>query len=111
MGIKLKNVNPLLPGESDEVKQYVNVKLLHWCEVCKKEELLTPKEGYEAGWDAAPYMYPIGVLTPRTCPQCTIEKTVWFDVTIQKKSIKDLSDDQKEVIERIMLEPSILLPQ
>lgn len=32
------------------------MKLKHICEVCGREEILTPEEAYRAGWDYPPKM-------------------------------------------------------
>ena len=32
------------------------MKLRHICEVCGKEEILTPEEAFEKGWDYPPMM-------------------------------------------------------
>ena len=44
------------------------VQLKHICEVCGVEEILTPKTGFEAGWDYPPKMGAFGIIGPRTCP-------------------------------------------
>ena len=38
---------PLLDKNDGE---FADQKLLHICEVCGKQELLTPNEGFEQGW-------------------------------------------------------------
>ena len=50
--------------------KYRNVKMLHWCEKCGSHAYVTPQEGYELGYDG-PWMYGIGVISPRTCSKCS----------------------------------------
>jgi hypothetical protein len=52
-------------------------QLRHVCEVCRHEEVLTPEAAYQAGWDHPPRMGKLGVISPRTCPNCPINQTVW----------------------------------
>ncbi len=82
---------------------------IHICEVCGKREVLTPQEGYQKGWDYAPYMYPFKVISPRTCNECTIEKTVYWQVAVLHKIFSDLTEEQKETIKRIYIEPDSIL--
>jgi len=75
---------------------------LHWCEVCGKRELLSSAEAYEAGWDFPPRMGAWGVISPRTCPNCTIEKTLWWALAMEKAEPKDLKEHQRAVFEPIV---------
>lgn len=78
-------------------------KILHWCEVCDTEAELTSDEGYEQGWDFPPKMGAWAVVSPRTCPNCTIDKTAWFAAMNQKleltakhlQTIKRIGKEQK----------------
>lgn len=56
-----------IPSLVKNTGEFAYQKLLHICEVCGKQELLTLNEGFEQGWDYAPYMYPFKVISPRTC--------------------------------------------
>lgn len=91
-------------------EEFRNKRLLHICEVCGRKELLTPEEGFRAGWDAAPYMYPFKVISPRTCAKCSIVSTVWWEIAVNHKSFDDLTDAQKKVVLRIYSEPESILP-
>lgn len=91
--------------------EYKDRKFIHRCEVCGKQEILTPEEGYNAGWDFAPYMYPFKVISPRTCNECNIEKTVYWQIAVNHKSFSDLTDTEKETIERIYTEPESILAE
>lgn len=88
---------------------YDKIKLLHICEVCGKQEFLYPQEAYEAGWDYPPKMGQFKILSPRTCPNCTMDKTVWWELMMKKKTINDLTDNQKETIKRILNEPDSII--
>lgn len=93
----------------ENCREYKERKFNHICEVCQKQEILTPREGYENGWDYAPYMFPFGVISPRTCNECSIEKTVYWQIAVNHKAISDLTDTQKETIKRIYNEPDSIL--
>lgn len=86
-------------------------RLLHVCEVCGTEAVLTPDEAYEAGWDYPPRMGAFGVVSPRTCPNCPINRTVWWAITADGYIEDMLSEQQLATIKRILGEPeSILVP-
>lgn len=86
----------------------------HICEVCGKVEILTSKEAYETGWD-----YPgvdgiykcenFKIMTPRTCGQCGITETAWWALSVEGKSLNELSEMQKLAVERITQEPENLM--
>lgn len=57
-----------------------------------------------------PIMSSFRILSPRTCPNCTIEKTVWWALAMEGKSLEDLSKRQIEVLTRINNEPLSILP-
>lgn len=63
-------------------------KILHWCEACDTEVELTSEEGYKLGWDFPPMMGAWGVVSPRTCPKCTIDKTAWW-AAINKEPLSE----------------------
>ena len=77
---------------------------VHWCESCGHEELLDSRAAYEAGWDFPPNMGAWGVISPRTCPNCTINTTAWWAIAIEKHSIDALSPHQRKVVGRILNE-------
>jgi len=99
------------PSINKNASEFADQKLLHICEVCGKWELLTPNEGFQKGWDAAPYMYPFKVISPRTCGNCGIDETVWFEIAVKNKTFEDLSEKQKETVKRIYGEPESILPK
>ena len=80
------------------------IKYKYICESCGIEQIYnSPEEAYKDGWDIPPYMGTYGVLSPRTCPNCTIDKTVWWKM--QQHDMLNYHDI--EVIERIKKEPGI----
>lgn len=81
--------------------------LRHICEVCGVDEVLTPEDAFSAGWDYPPNLGAFGVVSPRTCPNCLIDKTVWWAITINKKTSLDAG--QLEVVKRIQGEPATIM--
>lgn len=85
------------------------MKLLHVCEVCGKEEILTPEEAFEQGWDYPPKMGSFGILSPRTCGDCLMIDTLWFRLLYRNLDINNLSEKDKETLTRILNEPESIL--
>ncbi|RUS44586.1 hypothetical protein [Cohnella sp. AR92] len=75
--------------------------LRHICEVCGKEEILTPDQAHEQGWDYPPMMGQFKMISPRTCGSCPIDRTLWWAIQIGE----DLSEKQHQTLERILNEP------
>ena len=75
------------------------------CEVCGRVEILTQDEAYNSGWDYPPFMGAYGVVSARTCPNCTITETAWMAL-MSKKKYEELTERQKEAIHRILGEPA-----
>ena len=86
-------------------------KLIHICEVCGKTEVLTPEEAFHEGWDYPPRIGGFGIVGPRTCGDCPINLTVWWALVSEKKSVSELSQQQKETIKRIQGEPESIIPR
>lgn len=85
-------------------------RLRHVCEVCGRDEVLESEEAHRQGWDYPPRMGVFGIVSPRTCPDCPMTKTVWWAITCEKKT--RLDPNQMKVVERIKDEPhSILVPE
>lgn len=81
------------------------IKYKYICESCGKEQIYDiPEDAYKDGWDIPPYIGSYGVLSPRTCPDCTIDKTVWWKLQYSD----NLNSHDIQVIERIKREPDIL---
>ena len=85
------------------------MKLRHVCEVCGKEEVLTPDEAFEKGWDYPPRIGMFGVLSPRTCGDCAMADTIWWKLMYQNVKPEDLSDKDKLTLSRILNEPASIL--
>ena len=85
-----------------------NRPLLHVCEVCGKTEILTPDEAFLRGWDYPPKIGFFGVISPRTCVECSMEETLWWRLSRGIVSLDNLSGKDKQIIERILQEPDIL---
>lgn len=81
------------------------MRLRHVCEVCGREEVLTPEEAYQQGWDYPPKMGAFGVVSPRTCGSCGIQDTLWWFLAVDKGSPDDMSESQQETLLRILCEP------
>ena len=74
------------------------------CEVCEKEETLTEEQAYESGWDYPPFMGAWGVVSPRTCPNCTVNDTLWWALAVEGKQYEELSQQQQIALLRIQNE-------
>lgn len=85
--------------------------LIHICEVCGSEEIITPSEAFDAGWDYPPRMGHFGIVSPRTCGNCPIDRTVYWALMFERKPASELSDSQLKTIERIQAEPESILPK
>ncbi|MCW1051414.1 hypothetical protein OJ610_00895 [Streptococcus anginosus] len=86
------------------------MKLRHICEICGREEVLDSDEAFELGWDYPPRSCSFGTVAARTCPNCTIEKTVWWALAMEGNSVQDLDDKQIKTLLRIMMEPESIMP-
>ncbi|MBB3752520.1 hypothetical protein FHT44_005032 [Mycolicibacterium sp. BK634] len=82
------------------------MKLRHICEVCGKDEILTPEEAFEDGWDYPPRMGAFGVISARTCGDCLINQTVWWAVM---QGQNQFTPEQMAVVERIRNEPASIM--
>lgn len=83
----------------------VGEALRHICEACGVEKVMTPEQAYSEGWDYPPKMFPFGVLSPRTCGNCTIDKTLWWRLVTEGLDPKDLTEADLALIERVNNEP------
>jgi hypothetical protein len=78
------------------------------CVTARNEQTLTPDGAFDAGWDYPPRMGVFGVLSPRTCPNCTIEKTLWWAITVNHVDPAALTEAQQTTLTRIMGEPATI---
>lgn len=88
----------------------------HYCEVCGKKEWLTAEDAYKVGWDYPPKMGVFGLLSPRKCGECGIDKTLYWKSVTEKERFpwgmivkSALTEDELTVWERIVKEPRSLL--
>lgn len=90
----------------------VFVQVRHICEVCDTEEVLTPEAAYEAGWDYPPRMGLFGVISPRTCPCCSVNQTAWWAIVVDGFTPDMLSSRQSAAVARIRGEPNnVVMPE
>ncbi len=92
------------------VRKTEHIRFWHYCETCGKKELLTADEAFERGWDYPPKIGKFRLLSPRTCGECTIENTLWFKLICGNVNWDELTDSEKETLERIRNEPEGLMP-
>lgn len=81
----------------------------HICESCGLEENLTSDAGFDAGWDYPPRMGVFGIISPRTCPNCVITKTLWWRLQSAEVDAETITDEDRILIERITTEPESIL--
>lgn len=84
-------------------------QLRHICEVCGIEAVLMPDEAYELGSDYPSRMGSFGVISPRCCPNCLNNKTVWWALVMDGYTEEMLSDQQRAVVARILAEPGSIM--
>ncbi len=92
------------------LEKWEGVPLVHVCEVCGKTEILTPEKAFEDGWDYPPRMGCFGLVSQRTCGDCSITQTAWWALAVEGKDASELTDAQKETVTRIVNEPASILP-
>lgn len=76
----------------------------HHCEVCDLKLLLTPEIAFNLGWDYPPRMGAWGIISPRTCGNCTIDGTAWWALVALKTPVEELSDKHLATVHRIIQE-------
>lgn len=79
-------------------------KFKHICEVCGEERYFTPQEAFKAGWDYPPNMGAWQIVSPRTCQNCTIDKTLWWEMVVNKTPYEKLTEAQVLTLVRIQNE-------
>ena len=83
----------------------------HVCESCGRDEILTPSEAFDAGWDYPPRMGAFGVISPRTCRNCLMTSTVWWALMMDGYTAEMLNDRQRAAVQRMLAEPESLRVQ
>lgn len=81
----------------------------HICEVCGKTEDLDDKVSFQAGWDYPPRMGVFKTLSPRTCPDCPMQGSLWWRIITEGPDLK-LTEKDEEFIKRVNSEPESILP-
>lgn len=85
------------------------VLLRHICEVCGVEDVLTADDAFAAGWDYPPRIGGFGVISPRTCPDCEVSKTVWWALVVERYTPDMLTERQRATMDRIAGEPGSVM--
>ena len=88
-----------------------HIRFWHYCDACGKKELLTADEAYNQGWDYPPGIYKFRLFTPRTCGDCSITGSLYWKIVVEKKSLTELTENEKASFMRIMNEPESLMPE
>lgn len=85
----------------------------HYCEVCGRKEFITAEEAFDSGWDYPPQMGHFGILSPRTCGNCTIADTLYMKINAPGRLPIVLEDEltpkERVTWRRIKAEPESLL--
>lgn len=100
---------PKPPPSPPSTPRPISPRFRHWCEVCGVAAVLTPLEVFNAGWDAPPSIGAFGVLSPRTCGGCSIERTLWFRLINKQLDPDALSAHDRAVLAHIAAEPESML--
>jgi hypothetical protein len=74
------------------------------CEACGVVDELTEEQAYTAGWDYPPFIGLWGVVSPRTCPNCLIDKTAYWAVLTRA----ELTEKHQATIRRILGEKIVV---
>lgn len=72
--------------------------------------MLDSDVAYHAGWDYPPKMGKFGVIGPRTCGSCSVNRTVWWAIAVEGYTMDMVSPAQMIIIERIQHEPESISP-
>lgn len=84
--------------------------LRHICECCGKEQTISSEEAHAQGWDYPPKMGSFKIVSPRTCGECVIQNTLWWEITCNKTPMSQLSERHQQTLERILTEPESIMP-
>ncbi len=96
--------------EATEITE--DTPLIHICEVCGLTKTLTPAEAYQEGWDYPPGIGQFGIISPRTCGECGIDKTLyWRLITNKTGEPYQGNEAELELVARIQAEPGSILPK
>lgn len=94
-------------------KDFSGLVLRHICEVCGKDEVLDVEQAFNEDWDYPPKFCNFKVLSPRTCGDCGINQTLWWDLVVTGEAdSNNLNRHHKEILNRILTEPqSVYVPE
>ncbi len=109
---KLRKASEKETKKAELLESFNTRPFWHYCESCGKKEFITAKEAFDDGWDYPPTMGSFGLLSPRTCGDCGIEKTLFWKIQQQEIPIvieKSLSENELKTWKRIKNEPESLL--
>ena len=97
-------------------------RFLHICTACGKREVLSSKEAFDQGWDyPGPdgiykdmQNYGFGIMAPRTCGNCGIDKSLYWKIFITGEVDLEKTDGKTNVdvlktVKRIQDEPMSLI--
>ncbi|MDX9870787.1 MAG: hypothetical protein RBT41_00030 [Clostridia bacterium] len=93
-----------------EKEEQGGMLLRHICENCGKDEILSSEDAYKLGWDYPPKMGDFTIISPRTCGECGIETTLWWEITCNKTPVEQLSEKHRQTLQRILTEPESIFP-
>lgn len=99
-----------LDGIWEKNEEQSDMILRHICENCGKEEILSSEVGYKQGWDYPPKMDAFKIISPRTCGDCGIKTTLWWEIAFYKTPPEQLSEKHQETLKRILTEPESIMP-
>jgi len=106
--LELKNAphgNPKFNAANGE-----QIVLRHICEVCGLNQILDSEIAYEQGWDYPPRVGAYGIVSPRTCPECGINQTLWWAIATMQVKSEQLNESQRATLQRILDEPESIQP-
>jgi hypothetical protein len=84
--------------------------LIHICENCGKTAILDSVTAFMQGWDYPPHIGAFGVVSPRTCGNCLINTTLWWEIAINNTPVEELSPRHRDTLIRILFEPESITP-
>ncbi len=111
---KLREASEKETKKAELLESFNTRPFWHYCESCGKKEFITAKNAFDDGWDYPPTMGSFGLLSPRTCGGCGIEKTLFWKVQQQELPIViegTLSAEELKTWKRIKREPQSLLDE
>lgn len=116
---ELSEESEQMKQEEEKVKERLNLlesmnsrPFWHYCEVCGKRVFCTDQDAFNAGWDYPPQLGTFGLLGPRTCGECDITGTLYWEVQQQALPIvveSMLTEEKLKTWRRIKNEPESLL--